>query len=68
MTAEIGSVTLAALPASQRPVLEHLMQLCLHDFSEFAAIGAPHGEVGRTGGLPMPGWTHTGRSTGAFRC
>lgn len=45
----IESVTLAEAPESQKPVIMNLMQLYLHDFSELAEIGTPHGEVGSDG-------------------
>ena len=41
-------------PAAQRPVLDRLLQLYLHDFSEFAPIGSPHGEVGAEGRFTYP--------------
>ena len=41
-------------PAAQRPVLGRLLQLYLHDFSEFAPIGSPHGEVGAEGRFTYP--------------
>ena len=52
-------------PAAQRPVLDHLLQLYLHDFSEFAPIGSPHGEVDEEGRFTYPGldgyWQDGGR-------
>jgi predicted acetyltransferase len=45
-------VTLAEVPASRRVVLDNLMQLYLHDFSEFAAIGSQCGEVAADGRFP----------------
>lgn len=47
--APVISVTVAEAPAAHRPVLDRLMQLYLHDFSEFAPIGSPHGEVDAEG-------------------
>ncbi len=41
-------------PAAQRPVLDRLLQLYLHDFSEFAPIGSPHGEVDAEGRFTYP--------------
>lgn len=46
MTAErVGQVTVEAVPASERAVLDRLLQLYLHDFSDFATLGTPHGDV-----------------------
>jgi predicted acetyltransferase len=50
----VASVTATEVPAAQRPVLDHLMQLYLHDFSEFAPIGSPHGEVDAEGRFAYP--------------
>jgi predicted acetyltransferase len=44
----------AEAPAAQRPVLARLLQLYLHDFSEFAPIGSPHGEVNEEGCFAYP--------------
>ena len=52
-------------PAAQRPVLDHLLQLYKYDFSEFAPIGSPYGEVDEKGGFAYPGleryWQESGR-------
>lgn len=45
----VESVTLVEAPESQKPAMVNLMQLYLHDFSEFAEIGTAHGEVGSDG-------------------
>jgi predicted acetyltransferase len=46
MTAnKISNVTLAEAPAGRTHAIANLLQLYLHDFSEFAAVGTPHGEV-----------------------
>ncbi len=45
-------VTIAESPPSGRPVLARLLQLYLHDFSEFAPPGSPYGEVGEDGLFP----------------
>ena len=39
------SVTLQSVAAADRQVVANLLQLYLHDFSEFAAVGTDHGEV-----------------------
>ena len=50
----VASVTVVEAPAAQRPVLDRLLQLYLHDFSEFAPIGSPHGEVDAEGRFTYP--------------
>jgi len=61
----ISSVTVVEAPAAQRPVLDHLLQLYKYDFSEFAPIGSPYGEVDEEGGFAYPGleryWQESGR-------
>jgi hypothetical protein len=37
------------LPINRRHVLDALMQLYLHDFSEHASLGTSHGEIGEDG-------------------
>ena len=46
---QIASVTAVEAPAAQRPVLDRLLQLYKYDFSEFAPIGSPYGEVDEEG-------------------
>src|SRR5262249_3032190 len=50
---------------AQRAVLDRLLQLYLHDFSEFAPMGSPHGEVDEEGRLAYRGlesyWQADGR-------
>ena len=45
-------------------MLDRLLQLYLHDFSEFAPIGSPHGEVDAEGRFTYPGveryWQESG--------
>jgi len=49
-------VTVIEAPAAQRPVLDRLLQLYKYDFSEFAPIGSPYGEVDEEGRFaPYPG-------------
>ena len=50
----VASVTVIEVPAAQRPALDRLVQLYLHDFSEFAPIGSPHGEVNAEGRFAYP--------------
>jgi hypothetical protein len=61
----VGSVTVVEAPAEQRPVLDRLLQLYKYDFSEFAPIGSPHGEVDAEGRFAYPGlesyWQESGR-------
>jgi predicted acetyltransferase len=52
----IVSVTVREAPAAQRPMLDRLLQLYKYDFSEFAPIGSPYGEVDEEGRFaPYPG-------------
>lgn len=51
-------VTLEAVPAARRPVIERLLQLYLHDFSEHAPLGSPYGEVSEDGLFQYP-WLST---------
>jgi predicted acetyltransferase len=61
----VGSVTVVEAPAAQRPVFDRLLQLYKYDFSEFAPIGSPHGEVDAEGRFAYPGlesyWQESGR-------
>jgi predicted acetyltransferase len=45
----VHELTATEAPLEQRPVFERLLQLYLHDFSEHAALGSPHGEVNEYG-------------------
>jgi predicted acetyltransferase len=64
----VGSVTIVAAPAAQRPVFDSsiaCLQLYKYDFSEFAAIGSPRGELDEEGRFAHPGlesyWRDSGR-------
>jgi hypothetical protein len=52
-------------PAAQWPVFDRLLQLYKYDFSEFAPIGSPHGEVDAEGRFAYPSlesyWRESGR-------
>jgi predicted acetyltransferase len=50
----VASVTVVEAPAARRPLLDRLLQLYLHDFSKFAPIGSPHGEVDEEGRFTYP--------------
>jgi predicted acetyltransferase len=50
----VDQVTATEAPAAERPVLDRLLQLYLHDFSEHAALGNPQGEVDRDGLFAYP--------------
>jgi predicted acetyltransferase len=45
----IDRIALRAVPAAEKSTIANLMQLYLHDFSEFAQIGSAHGEVAENG-------------------
>lgn len=59
------TVTLTEVPANHRNVITNLIQLYKHDFSEFAEIGSPYGEVGADGRYTYDGldsyWQEEGR-------
>jgi predicted acetyltransferase len=62
--AVIESVALAEVALAERSTIANLMQLYLHDFSEFAEIGTDHGEVasdGRFGYDYLSYWSEAGR-------
>ncbi len=50
----VHQVTATEAPAAERPVLDRLLQLYLHDFSEYAVLGSPHGEVDKDGLFAYP--------------
>ena len=45
----VEHVDLEQMPPSRRKVLDTLLQLYLHDFSEHATLGSPYGEVDEEG-------------------
>src|SRR5260370_35109874 len=61
----IDCVTLTQVPVSQSAIITNLMQLYKYDFSEFAHIGSPYGEVGSDGRFVYDGldsyWREQGR-------
>jgi predicted acetyltransferase len=61
----VASVNVVEAPVAQRPVFDHLIQLYKYDFSEFAPIGSPYGEVDEEGRFAYPGldsyWQERGR-------
>lgn len=65
MSSPHPDLALTFATAAERPVLEQLMQLYLHDFSQFAAMGSPHGEMGEDGRFSYPHlasyWSETER-------
>jgi hypothetical protein len=63
----IDCVTLTPVPKSQSQIITNLIQLYKYDFSEFADIGSPYGEVGPTADLFTRGSIITGARTAGFR-
>ena len=61
----IDCVTLTPVPESQEQIITNLIQLYKYDFSEFADIGSPYGEVGLDGRFTYEGldsyWQEDGR-------
>jgi predicted acetyltransferase len=45
----IDRVTLTPVPENQKQIITNLIQLYKYDFSEFAEVGSPYGEVGPDG-------------------
>lgn len=53
-THAVDCVALEQVPSERRCLLDALMQLYLHDFSEHAPLGSPHGEVDEDGRFAYP--------------
>jgi predicted acetyltransferase len=62
----IDCVTLTLIPESQRQIITNLIQLYKYDFSEFAEIGSPYGEVGPDGRFIYEGLDSYWREDGWF--
>ena len=62
----IDCVTLTEVPVNQRHVITNLIQLYKYDFSEFAGIGSPYGEVGADGRYIYDGLDSYWREEGRF--
>jgi hypothetical protein len=63
----IDCVTLTPVPESQRQIITNLIQLYKYDFSEFAEVGSPYGEVGPDGRFTYEGSIVTGKRTAGLR-
>ncbi len=61
----VRDVTATEVPAAERPAPAHPLQLYLHDFSEYAPLESPYGEVGEEGLFPYAWlesyWQEAGR-------
>jgi predicted acetyltransferase len=59
-----------ARPA-EKPIVARLVQFYLHDFSEFASVGSPYGDVDGSGAFVMENldtyWSEAGRMAMLFR-
>ena len=62
----IDCVTLAEVPADQKHVITNLIQLYKYDFSGFAEIGSPYGEVGADGRYVYDGLDRYWHEDGLF--
>ena len=51
---KVGDVTVELIPAWGKPLLDRLLQLYLHDFSDLAPLGTSHGEVDAEGRFAYP--------------
>lgn len=60
----IDCVTLTPVPKSQSQIITNLIQLYKYDFSEFADIGSPYGEVGPDGRFIYEGLDNYWREDG----
>lgn len=52
----VGAVTLDPIDPARRPVLENLLQLYIHDFSDFLASQRELEDDGRFPPFPLDGW------------
>jgi predicted acetyltransferase len=50
----IRAVTVTAMPLAEKSLLDRLLQLYLHDFSDFAELGTTYAEVDNAGIFPYP--------------
>ena len=61
----VRSVSLEAVPAARKSIIANLIQLYKYDFSEFAKVGSPYGEVSADGLFAYEGldsyWQEDGR-------
>lgn len=71
MTEPVHPASVSPAGLDEKPTLARLLQLYLHDFSEFATIGDPHGEVADDGAFAYPHfddyWTDRTREACLFR-
>jgi predicted acetyltransferase len=51
----INCVSLTPVPESQKQIITNLIELYKYDFSEFAEVGSPYGEVGPDGRFTYDG-------------
>ena len=54
MSAQLPSLVVSLATRAEKSAVERLMQLYLHDFSEFAKVGEPYGDVDRDGAFQYP--------------
>jgi predicted acetyltransferase len=71
MHTHLQSVRVSTAAAAEKSTIAQLLQLYLHDFSEFAAIGEPYGDVGADGTFQYERldsyWTDSRREPLLFR-
>src|SRR5688572_5313813 len=71
METDRGTLKVAVASVLEQPVVARLMQLYLHDFSEFAQLDPSHGDVDDDGLFPYPWldlyWTEKKREPFLFR-
>jgi len=62
----IDCVTLTPVSESHKKIITNLIQLYKYDFSEFAEVGSPYGEVGADGRFTYEGLDSYWREDGRF--
>jgi predicted acetyltransferase len=65
------SLRIVVARPAEKPILARLVQFYLHDFSEFASVGSPYGDVDGNGAFVMENldtyWSEAGRMALLFR-
>jgi predicted acetyltransferase len=66
-----AKLDIAVAGMADKPVVARLVQFYLHDFSEFASVGSPYGDVDGNGAFAMENldtyWREAGRMALLFR-
>lgn len=66
-----ANLEIALAGPADKPIVARLVQFYLHDFSEFASVGSPYGDVDGNGAFVMKNfdtcWAEAGRMALLFR-